>query len=358
MGNHEWRLPDSMKAAVLKKPMEIAVEEIPVPGPGAGEVLVKVMAVGVCGSDVHYYEHGRIGPYVVSSPLILGHECAGVVAACGEGVSRFKPGDRVAIEPGVTCGRCAFCKTGRYNLCPDVNFLATPPVDGAFVQYLVHREDFLFPIPDTMSFEEAALNEPFSVAIHALNRAGFRPGQTAAVIGLGPVGLMTVAAAKAFGASLIIGSDREPERMKAALKLGADVVIEAGQDTARKIHESSGGAGVDAAFETAGHPLAVRTAFQSVRRGGRMSVIGLPADPEVSFNIPYLCDNEIEIYGIFRYANTYEQGISLLSAGIPGIQHLITDRFDLDKTEEALQRALTNKDTSLKVFVYPNGMPG
>jgi Threonine dehydrogenase and related Zn-dependent dehydrogenases len=358
MGIQALSVPRTMKAAILKKPLEIAMEELPVPRPGSGEVLVKVMAVGVCGSDVHYYEHGRIGPYVVESPLILGHECAGVVVACGPGVTRFRPGDRVAVEPGVTCGRCALCKAGRYNLCPHVRFLATPPVDGAFVQYLVHREDFLFAIPDSMSFEEAALIEPFSVTIHALNRAGFHPGQSAAVIGLGPVGLMTVAAARAFGASLVIGCDREAERMNAALKLGADAVVEAGQDAAREIRRATDYIGVDVALETAGHPMAVQTAFQSVRRGGRMAVIGLPADPEVKFNIPHLCDNEIEVYGIFRYANTYAQGISLMSAGLPGIRELVTDRFDLEHTEQALTQAMTNKRTSLKVFVYPNGLPG
>ena len=132
-------IPVAMKAAVMPKPGTIRIESLPVPVPGPHEVLVQVMAVGVCGSDVHYYEHGRIGPYVVEKPIILGHECAGVVVACGEEVTRFKPGDRVAVEPGVTCGRCEYCKRGRYNLCPKVQFLATPPVDGAFVQYIKHR---------------------------------------------------------------------------------------------------------------------------------------------------------------------------------------------------------------------------
>lgn len=350
-------IPKTMKAAVLQQPLRVTIEDRGVPRPGPGEALVKVMAVGVCGSDVHYYEHGRIGPYVVREPLILGHECAGIVVACGEGADKFRPGDRVAIEPGVCCGRCDSCKRGRYNLCPDVQFLATPPVDGAFAQYIVHREDFLFPIPDEMSFEVAAMNEPFSVGIHALNRAGFRPGQSVAVVGLGPVGLMAVAAAKAFGASVIIGCDREENRLEAARRLGATHAVEAGPDAVTLIRWLTGGAGVDVALETAGHPSAVQTAMNVAARGGKLSIVGLPPEPEVRVNVPLICDNELDIYGIFRYANTYPQGIRLLSSGAQGLECLFTDRYPLERTGEALHRAMTNKKGSLKVVVYPNEYP-
>lgn len=351
-------LPATMKAAVLQKPMQVTMEELPLPEIGPDEVLVQVMAVGVCGSDVHYYEHGRIGPYVVEKPIILGHECAGIVAACGERATRFSPGDRVAIEPGITCGRCDDCKRGRYNLCRGVQFLATPPVDGAFVQYICHREDFLFPIPDTLSFEAASLNEPFSVGIHALNRAGFRPGQSVAVIGLGPVGLMAVAAAKAFGASRIFASDLEENRLQAAVRLGAtDAIGGRSGDAAAEIRRRTDGLGADVALETAGHPSALQTALRSLGRGGKLSIIGLPPQPEAGFNVPFLCDNEIDIYGIFRYANTYPQGIRFLSSGLIDSDALITDRYPLEQTGEALERARTNKAGSLKVMVYPNGMP-
>ncbi|MBO9599455.1 MAG: NAD(P)-dependent alcohol dehydrogenase [Cohnella sp.] len=350
-------IPKTMKAAVLHQPLHVTIEERSVPRPGPGEALVKVMAVGVCGSDVHYYEHGRIGPYVVRDPLILGHECAGIVVACGEGADKFRPGDRVAIEPGVSCGRCDCCKRGRYNLCPDVRFLATPPVDGAFAQYIVHREDFLFPIPDQMTFEEAAMNEPFSVGIHAMNRAGFRPGQSVAVIGLGPVGLMAVAAAKAFGATMIIGCDREENRLEAARRLGAMHAVEAGADDVTVIRWLTGGVGVDVALETAGHPSAVQTAMKVTARGGKLSIVGLPPEPEVRVNVPLICDNELDIYGVFRYANTYPQGIRFLSSGVQGMDCLFTDRYPLEQAGEALHRAMTNKKGSLKVVVYPNEFP-
>ncbi|NOU98042.1 alcohol dehydrogenase catalytic domain-containing protein [Paenibacillus sp. LMG 31456] len=347
-------IPATMKAALMTAPLQISVVELPVPEVEPDEVLVKVMAVGVCGSDIHYYEHGRIGPYVVKKPIILGHECAGIVVACGEKANRFSPGDRVAIEPGVTCGRCDACKQGRYNLCPDVQFLATPPVDGAFVQYIAHREDFLFPIPDHLSFEEAALNEPFSVGIHALRRAGFQPGQTVAIIGMGPVGLMAVAAAKSFGASRILVSDVEVNRLKAATLLGATDILLAGDDASAEIIRLTNGVGVDVALETAGHPRALKTALSSLRRGGKLSIVGLPPVDEVGMQVPFICDNEIDIYGIFRYANTYPQGIQFLSSGLVDIQTMITDRYPLEQAQEAMERARTNKAGSLKVMVYPN----
>ena len=349
-------LPATMRAAIMKSPLNIEIEEIPVPDVGPDEVLVKVMAVGVCGSDVHYFEHGRIGPYVVKKPIILGHECAGIVVACGSEANRFSPGDRVAIEPGITCGRCEACKEGRYNLCPEVQFLATPPVDGAFVQYIKHREDFLFPIPDHLSFEEAAMNEPFSVGIHALNRAGMKPGWDVAVIGLGPVGLMAVAAARAFGARRIFASDLEENRLRAALQLGAtDIVDGRAGDAAGEIRRLTEGQGVHVALETAGHPVALKTATASLRRGGKLSIVGLPQQAEIGFNVPFLCDNEIDVYGIFRYANTYPQGIAFLASGAIDVQSLITDRYPLEQTQEAMERAMRNKAESLKVIVYPNG---
>jgi len=350
-------LPKTMKAAIMDKPYNIRLEEIPLPEVRQNEVLVKVMAVGICGSDLHYYEHGRIGRYVVEKPLILGHECSGVVVAMGERVSRVQLNDRVAVEPGVSCGTCEMCKVGRYNLCPDVAFLATPPIDGAFVQYIKIREDFLFPIPDVLTFEEAALNEPFSVAIHAAKRASLRPGSSVAIMGMGPVGLMTVVAAKAFGARQIIVSDLEPIRLEAAVKLGATHVINVKEDNPLEAVDTiTRKAGVDVSFETAGSPKALQSALAVTRRGGKLVIVGLPPQEEIPLNVPFIADNEIDIYGVFRYANTYPLGIEILASGISDVRSLITDRYPLDKTQEAMERARTNKSGSLKVVVYPNGL--
>ena len=351
------QLPQTMKAAVMHNTREIKMEEYPVPQIGPDEVLIKVMAVGICGSDLHYYSHGRIGKYVVDKPFILGHECAGDIAAIGSNVQRFQVGDRVAVEPGVTCGRCDACKEGRYNLCPDVEFLATPPFDGAFVQYIKIREDFVFAIPDELSYEEAALVEPFSVGIHAANRTNLQPGSTVAIMGMGPVGLMAVAAAKAYGAANIIVTDLEPLRLEAAKQMGATHIINSReQDPLEEIKRITSGKGVDVAWETAGNPKALQAALGSLRRGGKLAVVGLPAQDEIPLNVPLIADNEVDIYGIFRYANTYPKGINFLSSGIVDANKLITDKFALEQTQEAMERALNQKSECLKIIVYPNGL--
>ena len=348
-------IPAAMKAAVMTEPRKIVSQELPVPELGEREALVKVMAVGVCGSDVHYYEHGRIGGAIVRYPMILGHECAGEVVAAGPGVTRVKPGDRVAIEPQTTCGRCPACKSGKYNLCPDVEFYATPPIDGAFAQYAKMREDALFPIPDGLSYEEAAPVEPLSVGIHAANRTGLKPGSSVAIMGMGPVGLLAVVAAKAYGASRIYVTDLEPVRLEAAKKLGATHAVNVRErDAVAAIRELNGGAGVDVAWETAGNPKALQSALLSLKRGGKLAIVGLPAQAEVPLDVHFISDREVDIYGVFRYVGTYAAGIEMLASGIADVRSLITDRYPLDRTQEAMERALNNKSESLKVIVHPN----
>lgn len=350
-------VPQMMKAAVMRNTREIHIEEYPVPVVGPDEVLIEVVAVGICGSDLHYYSHGRIGKYVVDKPFILGHECSGNVAAVGSQVQRFRVGDRVAIEPGVTCGTCDACKQGRYNLCPDVEFLATPPFDGAFAQYIKIRQDFVFPIPDELSYEAAALVEPFSVGIHAAARTGLQPGSTIAIMGMGPVGLMAVAAAKAYGAATIIVTDLEPLRLEAAKEMGATHVINIReQDPLEQIRNITGGAGVDVAWETAGNPKALQASLAALRRGGKLAIVGLPAQDEIPLNVPFIADNEVDIYGIFRYANTYPKGIQFLASGIVDANKLVTDKYPLEQTYEAMERALNHKSECLKIVVYPNGL--
>ncbi|ALS25994.1 alcohol dehydrogenase [Paenibacillus sp. 32O-W] len=350
------QLPAAMKAAVMHQTREIRIEEMAVPAIGPDEVLIKVMAVGICGSDLHYYAHGRIGKYVVDKPFILGHECSGDIAAVGENVRKFRVGDRVAIEPGVTCGRCDACKSGRYNLCPDVKFLATPPYDGAFAQYIKMRQDFVFPIPDHLSYEEAALVEPFSVGLHAAVRTRLQPGSTVAIMGMGPVGLMAVAAARAYGAGTIIVTDLEQLRLEAATRLGASHAINIRErDPVEEIRRLTNGDGVDVAWETAGNPKALQAALASLRRGGKLAIVGLPAQADIALNIPFIADNEVDIYGIFRYANVYPRGIAFLSSGLVDASAIVTDKFPLEHTQAAMERALNHKSECLKIVVYPNG---
>jgi L-iditol 2-dehydrogenase len=349
-------MPQSTKVAVLVKPMQVILEERPLAELRPHDVLVKVMAVGVCGSDVHYYEHGRIGRKTVENPLIQGHECSGVVAQVGPEVTSVNIGDRVAVEPGISCFHCEFCKAGKYNLCPSVKFLSSPPVDGAFSEYIIHPEHLLFPIPDHLSFEEATLVEPLSVGIHACRRAGIEAGSTVMITGMGPVGLTAIIAAKALGAQKIIVTDVEPFRLSLAEQLGATSCIHAAeQDVAEEVARTTHQKGVDMVIDTSGHAGAIDASIEYLKRGGKLVLIGFPSVERVPLNLILMLQKEINLYTTFRYTNTYPFGIELLASGKFNILPLITDYYSLEDTQSALEQARTNKKGSMKVIVYPNG---
>jgi len=343
-----------MAAAVLDKPMSIGVKQVPVPEPKPDEALIQVYCIGICGSDVHYYEHGRIGRYEVKEPLILGHELAGIVVQTGDQVTNVSVGDRVAVEPGVTCGRCEYCKSGRYNLCPDVVFMATPPVDGAWAEYVAVRSDFLFKLPDEMSFEEGALLEPLSVGLHAVRRGRIRPEDRVLVLGLGPIGLLAIEAAKLSGASQVYGSDVVDFRRDLAVRMGAAGVINPlSDDVPERLKELTGGEGIDLIIETSGNAGAIGSSIGYVNRGGRIVFVGLPTKDAIPVDIGALVDAELDVYGVFRYANTYPAAIRLLQSNGSRIREIITHEFPLDRIREAVELARTQKDTSVKVMIYP-----
>ena len=269
-------IPEKMNVALMHEPYDIEIVERDMPKVGPKDVLIKMMAVGVCGSDVHYYAHGRVGEFVVEKPIVLGHECAGMVAQVGDEVTDFKVGDRVAIEPGEPCRECEYCKSGQYNLCPHMEFMATPPYDGAFCEYVSHPADFLYHLPDSVTYEQATLVEPFSVGLQACKRADIKPGSTVVIMGMGPVGLMAVVAAKAYGATNIIVSDLEDNRLEAAKRLGATTAINIkNEDVVERIKELTDGQGVNYAIETAGNPIALRSALNSLKDGGTLAIVGL-----------------------------------------------------------------------------------
>lgn len=268
-------IPEKMNVALMHEPYDIEIVERDMPKVGPKDVLIKMMAVGVCGSDVHYYAHGRVGEFVVEKPIVLGHECAGMVAQVGDEVTDFKVGDRVAIEPGEPCRECEYCKSGQYNLCPHMEFMATPPYDGAFCEYVSHPADFLYHLPDSVTYEQATLVEPFSVGLQACKRADIKPGSTVVIMGMGPVGLMAVVAAKAYGATNIIVSDLEDNRLEAAKRLGAATAINIkNEDVVERIKELTDGHCVNYAIETAGNPIALRSALNSLKDGGTLAIVG------------------------------------------------------------------------------------
>ena len=338
-----------MKAAYLQSPGQILVRDIPTPVPAFGEVLIKIHSVGVCASDIHYFEHGRIGRYVVETPLILGHEPAGEVVELGEGVDALAIGDRVSIERGVPCRTCHHCKHGKYNLCDDVVFMATPPVHGAFVEYVVHPADFAHRIPDNVSFDEAALIEPLSVGLFAAHRGEACVGDRAIVLGAGPIGLMTLLALKRRGVSDVTLVDIEPFRLAKAQELGAIETIDAGNvDVAVTQAE-----GVNLVFDTAGNPVTLTQTTRVARRGARVVLVGLSSQDMTPIDTNEIVDKAISLSGVFRYANTWPLAIDLLAKSTIDLTPMISVHMDLDATDEALEFARTRKGSCIKVMVTP-----
>lgn len=220
-------MSEQMKTAIMTDLNKIEFTTRPVPTPKDDEVLVKIQNVGICGSDIHYYEIGAIGDFIVKPPFVLGHEAAGIIVKTGKDIKHLKQGDKVALEPQITCGKCEFCRTGRYNLCPDVSFFATPPVDGVLCEYVAHKADLCFKLPENMDTMEGALIEPLAVGFHAAKQGNAQIGQTAVVMGAGCIGLVSMMALKAMGVSKVYVVDVMQKRLDKALELGADQVINA-----------------------------------------------------------------------------------------------------------------------------------
>jgi len=341
----------TMRAFVLHKPHDLRIETRAIPTINDDQVLVRIRKIGICGSDVHYWDLGRIGPVVVEGPMILGHECAGEVVEVGRNVTYLQVGDRVALEPGVPCGRCAFCRAGRYNLCPDVVFFATPPVDGVFCEYVAHPADFCFKLPEGVSFEEGAMCEPLSVGIHAVRRAGVGLGDSVLITGAGTIGLVTLMAALAAGATMAIITDIQPNRLALAQELGATATADVrSEDAAALAHELMGGRGVDAVIECTGVGSAMLTGLEAVRAGGTVVWVGMTDDEYVIPAVEAI-RRELDVKGIFRYHHTYPAAIELIATGRAKVARLITHWFPLDQLPEAMEVAHTGRDGAVKVMV-------
>lgn len=338
-------VPTSMAASVLVKPLEVRVETVPVPALRSDEVLVQIAAVGVCGSDVHYYQHGRIGDFVVEEPMILGHESAGTIIAVGSGVDPVRCGDRVSIEPQRACRQCAQCRRGRYNLCPFMEFYATPPVDGAFAQYAVIQADYAFRIPDTMSLEAAALCEPLSVGIWANQKAGTGPGSRILIAGAGPIGIMIAQVARAFGATEIVVSDPVAERRAVVERFGATKTLDPSNPA-----DGDADLVVDAFIDASGAGPAIRKGILSVAAAGTVVLVGMGAD-DVELPVGRIMNRELTVTGVFRYANTWPLAIELASTGRVDLDSMVTGRFQLADVEAALHAA--TEPSSIKAIVTP-----
>ena len=341
-----------MKVAVMLGIGKMGFEERDIPLPKDDEVLVKLEYVGICGSDLHYYESGAIGDYVVKPPFVLGHEPGGTVVEVGKNVTHLKVGDRVALEPGKTCGHCEFCKTGRYNLCPDVVFFATPPVDGVFQEYVAHEAGLCFKLPDNVSTMEGALIEPLAVGFHAARQGGAQAGQVAVVTGAGCIGLVSMMALKAMGVSKVYSVDVMDKRLDKALELGADGVINGSrEDAVKKVMELTGGMGCDLVIETAGTEITTRQAVQMTKKGATIVLVGYSKTGEIKMPISLALDKELTFKTVFRYRHIYPMAIDAVASGRVYLKAIVTNEFALDDIQEAMDESVNNKADIVKAVV-------
>lgn len=342
-------------AAILVTPGTMEIQDAAMPTPVDNQVLIKVEYVGICGSDVHGFESGPfIPPTDPKTKIGLGHECAGTVVGIGPNVKKIKIGDRVNIEPGVPCGKCKFCLEGKYNICPDVDFMATQPnYRGALTNYLVHPENMTYILPDNMSMMEGALVEPAAVGMHAAMEAKVRPGKKIVILGAGCIGLMTLQACLAMGATDIVVADVIEKRLNMAKELGAMEVINGmKEDTVARAKELLGELGADIVFETAGAKATAAQTTKLVMRGGRIMIVGtIPGDTPINF---LSINREVKIQTVFRYANNYPMTIEAISSGRFNVKSMVTDEYSYEDVQKAFEESLSRKSEIIKGVIKIN----
>lgn len=317
-----------MRVAVLVEPGQVELQRRPIPKPAPGDVLIQVASVGVCGSDTHYFRHGRIGEFVVESPLVLGHEAGGSIVAVGVGVPESRIGQRVSIEPQHPDPDSVETRRGDYNLCPHMRFYGTPPIDGALCEYVTIGAGFAHPVPDSMSDDAAALCEPLSVGIAAVRKARVEAGSRVLVAGAGPIGIAVTQVARAFGATNIVVSDLDQKRRDLALNFGATAVLDPRGGGIESLK-------YDAFIDASGAPSAVLAGMQAVRPAGTVVLVGSGAET-MELPTQLIQNRELVVTGVFRYSNTWPTAIALIESGRVDVDAMVTARYPLEKTAEAL----------------------
>jgi D-xylulose reductase len=331
-----------MESLVLERKGELSLRDVPIEREepmGARDVRIKLHTVGICGSDVHYYTHGRIGPFVVNAPMILGHEASGTVLEVGPEVTTLKPGDRVCMEPGVPDPNSRATRMGMYNIDPAVRFWATPPVHGILRPTVVHPEAFTFRLPDSVSFAEAAMVEPLAVGVHAATKARIRPGDVALVMGAGPIGLVTALSALAGGCARVYVADLDAAKLEIAARLGPITPIDVRRDDpAKVILRDTDGWGVEVVFEATGSPRAAATVFEPLCPGGCVVMIGGQPDP-ISYDAGAAMVREARVENIFRYAHVFPRCVAMIASGAIDVKPLITRTFAFEDSVRAFEIA-------------------
>lgn len=315
------------------------------------DVRIAVHTVGICGSDVHYYTHGKIGPFVVEQPMVLGHEASGTVIEVGAQVTHLKPGDRVCMEPGIPDPTSRAAKLGIYNVDPAVRFWATPPVHGCLTPQVVHPAAYTYPLPDQVSFAQGAMVEPFAIGMQAALRARIQPGDIGLVTGAGPIGMMTALAALAGGCAKVLVADlAQPKLDIIGAYPGIETVNIRTTPAAQAIAAATGGWGADAVFECSGAAPAILGLPALARPGGTVVLVGMPVDP-VPVDIVGLQARELRIETVFRYANVYDRAISLIAAGKVDLSPLISATVPFADSIAAFDRAVEARETDVKIQI-------
>ncbi len=339
-------------ALVLERQDKLSLREIELPmNVGPLDVKIKVHTVGICGSDVHYYTHGKIGPFVVEEPMVLGHEAAGTVVEIGTDVTNLAIGDRVCMEPGIPDANSKAARLGMYNVDPAVRFWATPPIHGCLTPHVVHPANYTFKLPDNVSFAEGAMVEPFAVGMQAATKARITPGDLAVVIGAGPIGIMVALAALGGGCSSVIVADLVDEKLAIAAQYpGVTTVNITKQSLADVVNTASGNWGADVVFECTGSPKAFETLMTLPRPGGCVVMVGLPVDP-VPFDVSLASVRELRFETVFRYAHQYERAIALFASGKVDLKPLISETFAFKDSIAAFDRAVEMRPTDVKLQI-------
>lgn len=342
-----------MKALVLEKTQHLSIRDVDIDEKlGKRDVRIAIKKVGICGSDVKYYQHGAIGPFVVREPLILGHEASGVVLEVGKEVKKLRRGDRVCMEPGIPDPNSRASRLGMYNLDPAVRFWATPPIHGILRPSVVHPADFTYRLPDNVSLAEAALLEPLAIAIHAAGKARIQPGDIAVVIGAGTIGLLTALAALAGGCSRIIITDLQQAKLDIAAGFGPLKTIDISkEEPVHPVRELTEGWGADIVFEASGSEQAAASIFDYICPGGRIVYIGMPAAGKVLLDIVSAQAKEARIETVFRYAHVFPRALKLMESGKLDLKALITDTFTFEDGIRAFEYASSPKPASVKIQI-------
>jgi D-xylulose reductase len=343
-----------MKSLVLEEKHSLSLRDFPIEREevmGPRDVRIKLHTVGICGSDVHYYTYGQIGPFKVEKPMILGHEASGTVIEVGSQVAALKVGDRVCMEPGIPDPNSRATRLGMYNIDPAVRFWATPPVHGILRPTVIHPEAFTFKLPDNVSFAEAAMVEPLAVGVHAATKAQVRPGDLALVMGAGPIGLVTALSALAAGCSRVFVSDLDDAKLEIAARLGPiNPINVTKQDVAKEILLATGGWGVEIVFEAAGSPKAAATIFEPLCPGGRVVLIGGQSQP-IAYDAGAAMVREARVENIFRYAHVFPRCVAMLSSGAIDVKPLITRTFEFDDSVRAFEIAASAPKGDVKMQI-------